>query len=659
MALRATGIVVFAELFLLCIGSNAGNNLTSAAPSAQAPRYVTTTACIQCHQTQYAAWSNSHHSWAWREPTRESIKADFGNSEFEHAGFTYRFDSDDDAFYVIADGPDGNAKRYRIHSVVGVTPLQQYLVETEAGRLQALDVAWDTERDRWYHLYPGEDTSAGNGLHWAGSYKNWNARCAECHATDFKKNYEPQTDHYRSTQAEIGVGCEACHGTGEAHFDWANTPDNFEQNAWVGVDDRGLAAAYKPDDAASQVNLCAACHSRREPLGADSPPPGSDFNDHYRLALLRDGLYFADGQILDEVYVLGSFLQSKMHAKGVRCTNCHDAHSYALKLPGNAVCTQCHNPAGNSAFASLKPADYDSKAHHFHEPDTEAAACKTCHMPERHYMVVDGRRDHSFRIPRPLLSAKLGSPDVCVDCHRGKTAEWAAGEIKARLPASRADESHFGEVFLSGSSPQDAGKRRQLMGLALDAKWPAIVRASALSRLSDSTMQPEWAQAVTLLSDDSPWVRSAAICVLRSAPGARRAEWLGPLLADPTRSVRIEAAKALLGVPREQIPEAAWPALNAAMEELQRSLASKADFPENQLVIGGVALTLRNLPAAVNAFQRAVEMDPQLIQAWMMLARIHAAVGDRDAVLKTLQQAVASNPADHSLKQALAELGSR
>jgi hypothetical protein len=420
-----------------------------------------------------------------------------------------------------------------------------------------------------------------------------------------------------------------------------------------------LTVAYLPGDAVSQVNLCAACHSRREPLGADSPPPGSNFNDHYRLALLRDGLYFPDGQILDEVYVLGSFLQSKMHASGVRCTNCHDAHSYELKLPGNAVCTQCHNPAGNPVFASLKPADYDSTAHHFHEPGTEAAACKTCHMPERNYMVVDSRRDHGFRIPQPLLSAKLRSPDVCVGCHRGKTAEWAAGEIKARLPASRADESHFGEIFFSGSSPQHPTKRRQLMDLALDAGLPAIVRASALSRLSDSAIQAEWAQAVTLLNDDSPWVRSAAIGVLRSAPGVRRAEWLGPLLIDPTRSVRIEAAKALLGVPREQMPEAARPALNAAMGELQRSLASKADFPENQLVIGGVALTLRNLPAAVNAFQRAVQMDPQLIQAWMVLARIHAAVGDRDAVRKTLEKAIARNPTDRGLKQALAQLGSR
>ena len=560
---------------------------------------------------------------------------------------------------MVADGPDGNARRYPIHSVVGVTPLQQYLVETEPGRLQALDVAWDTEQRRWYHLYPTEDTSAGNGLHWSGSYKNWNARCAECHATDFKKNYEPREDRYRSTQAETGVGCEACHGPGEAHVVWANEADGFELGKWLKADGKGLSAAYKTEDAASQINLCAACHSRREPLGADSPAPGSDFNDHYRLALLRDGQYFPDGQILDEVYVLGSFLQSKMHANGVGCTNCHDAHSYELKLPGNAVCTQCHNTAGNLAFPTLKRADYGSTAHHFHEPGTEAAACKTCHMPERDYMVVDGRRDHSFRIPRPLLSAKLGSPDVCVECHEDESAEWAAVEIKRRLQSSRDDESHFGEIFLSGSNPRDPATRRQLMGLAVDVGLPALVRASALFRLSDSTMDTEWAQAVKLLNDNDALVRSAAIGVMRSSPGSRRAEWLRPLLKDPTRSVRIEAAKALLGVPRDEIPEAAQPALNAAMMEFQRSLASKADFPENQLVIGGVALTLRSLPAAVNAFQRAVDMDPQLTQAWMMLARIQAAVGDRDAVRETLEHAVARNPTDHSLEQALAELGPR
>ena len=50
-------------------------------------------------------------------------------------------------------------------------------------------------------------------------------------------------------------------------------------------------------------------------------------------------------------------------------------------------------------------------------------------MPERTYMVVDKRHDHSFRIPRPDLSVTLGTPNACNDCHTDKPADWAAAAI--------------------------------------------------------------------------------------------------------------------------------------------------------------------------------------------------------------------------------------
>jgi predicted CXXCH cytochrome family protein len=624
-----------------------------AAESKHPPGFVTSQACAGCHQQQFAAWSGSHHSRALREPLRDNVLGDFGNAALEHKGFRYRFNEEEGEYFITADGPDGKAKRYRIRYVVGVTPLQQYLVATGGGRLQALDVAWDTERKRWYHLYPGEDTSAGNGLHWSGSYKNWNARCAECHVTAFEKNYDPRTDSYRSRQAEIGVGCEACHGPGEAHVAWAEKPDAFDSTRWTRVSANGLTPVLTAGGAAAEINLCAACHSRREPLGADSPPPGAPLDDHYRLALLRDGLYFPDGQIRDEVYVYGSFVQSKMYAAGVRCTNCHQPHGYALKLEGNALCTQCHSIGGNEAFPTLTKAEYDAPAHHFHPQGSEASACKSCHMSKRYYMVVDGRRDHSFRVPRPDLSAKLGVPDPCIRCHQDQTPEWAARQIKARYPNGRSGEPHFGEVFAAAGQPMSEQDTQRLVTLASDRSMAAIVRASAVQRLA-AFGKPEHADRLAgLLADDSAWVRISAIGLQRSLPHQRRMKNLGPLLRDARRSVRIEAAKALLDVPPAAIPEDAREPLRAAMDELQKSLYAKADFPENQMVIGGVALTRRNLPAAAGAFRRAVDMDPQLVQAWIMLARIQAVQGDRAAVSETLRQAIRQNPDSNQIRQAL------
>ncbi len=629
--------------------------LLNAGEAVNPPGYVTSQVCAECHEREYADWSDSHHSWAWREPARENVLGDFNDATFEHKGFRYHFQTDNGSYFIVADSPDGEAMRYRVRYTVGVTPLQQYLVETGSGRLQALDVAWDTERKRWYHLYPTQDVSAGNGMHWMGSYKNWNARCAECHATDFQKYYEPLENKYSSLQAEIGVGCEACHGPGEAHLAWARQPKRFDRMRWAGVDALGLTSA---SSAMVEIDLCAACHSRREPLGADSPPPGAAFDDHYRLALLRDGLYFPDGQIRDEVYVYGSFLQSKMYASGVRCTHCHEPHGVALKLEGNALCTQCHNAQGNPAFPTLRKAEYDTPAHHFHDQHSDASACKNCHMPQRNYMVVDGRRDHSFRIPRPDLSVKLDTPDPCTQCHQGKTPEWAVQQIKIRFLKSRNGEPHFAELFAAAGEAKSKQSAHQLLTLASNRDMPAIVRASALQRMMPGAIVVQEDDLASLMNDESALVRMAAIGLQRSLSEHDRTKILLTLLSDPMRSVHIETAKAFLGMPEKDLPEHARIPLQKAMGELQRSLHAKADFPEIQMVLGGVALTMRNLPAATSAFRRAVEMDPQLIQAWLMLARIQAVEGDRAGVSDTLTTAIRKNPDSDELRQVLREMNS-
>jgi predicted CXXCH cytochrome family protein len=625
------------------------------AQAGEKPTFVTSPACADCHTDAYQAWRDSHHGWAWREPSPGNVLGDFADASFTHHGFTYRFHSEDGRYFITADNAKGEPERFEVRYTVGVTPLQQYLVETGKGHLQSLDVVWDTERRRWFHLYPDSDTSAGNGMHWGGRYKNWNARCAECHATDFRKHYDARADTYHSTQAEIGVGCEACHGPGQAHLAWASAPAEFDPASWLGVDAQGLVDTYQATDSASRINLCVACHARREPLGGDSPPPGAAFDQHYRLSLLRDGLYFADGQIHDEVYVYGSFLQSKMYDRGVQCGDCHDSHSGALHQQGNAVCTQCHNPQGNPRFPSLPRKSYDAATHHFHEPGSAGAACVSCHMPERNYMVVDPRRDHSFRVPRPDLAVTLGTPEPCTGCHQDRDAQWAADEVLARFPAGRSGQAHFAQLF-AAADRGDATAAAALIRLADDPTQPAILRASALDRLGRLSGQLEAQQVRRWLNDANPWVRTAAIGLATRVPGDGRMALLQPLLSDPVRSVRIQAVKRFLDVPADTLDSATRAALRTAMAELQRSLAARADFPEIQMVIGGVALTLRNLPAASGAFQRAVEMDPQLVDAWLMLARIHAATGDLEKVRSILEKGVANNPDDPVLQQALSEL---
>ena len=164
--------------------------------------------CRDCHTKAAEAWEGSHHAKAWTAPTAENIVADFNNTEFRHDGTLTRFRVEHGEHIVTVTEKDGVTTEYTVHSVAGIEPLQQYLLETEPGRIQSFDVVWDTVEKEWFHLYPDQDLPPDDGYHWTGPYKNWNARCAECHATGFEKNYSPVERSYSSTPVEIGVGCE-------------------------------------------------------------------------------------------------------------------------------------------------------------------------------------------------------------------------------------------------------------------------------------------------------------------------------------------------------------------------------------------------------------------------------------------------------------------
>ena len=379
------------------------------------------------------------------------------------------------------EGRDGKPAEFEVKYTFGVAPLQQYLVEFPGGRLQAPTVAWDTERKRWFALYPNDRHAPDDPLHSTGRYQNWNLMCSECHSTDLRRNYDAKADTYDTKWAEVSVGCQACHGPGSAHVAWAKAAagkDGNKDNKGLDAHTLGLVVDFRGNDSRYQVDACAPCHSRRQRL-TDAELPGKPFLDNYHPALLREGLYYADGQQQDEVYVWGSFLQSRMYAQGVRCTDCHDPHGLGLKANGNALCAQCHQPAGNARFPTLAKKDYDTEAHHHHPPGSAGAQCANCHMPAKNYMVIDARPDHSFRVPRPDLTVKIGTPNACNGCHDRKTPQWAADAVAQWFGPNRRQEPVFGEVFAAARRGAPAALSG-LDAIVADRAQPAIVRATAL-----------------------------------------------------------------------------------------------------------------------------------------------------------------------------------
>ncbi|MFO1209645.1 MAG: multiheme c-type cytochrome [Amaricoccus sp.] len=624
-------------------------------PASQPPHYVGSAGCIACHGEEAGLWKGSDHQLAWTLPGPDTVLGDFADASFESRGVTSRFTTEGGKYFVETGDGAGGRRKYEVVGVAGIRPLQQYLLSPEPGRTQAFDIAWDTVQHRWYDLYPDQMLQPHDGLHWTGPYKSWEARCAECHATGYSRNYQPASNSYRPHAAEIGVGCEACHGPGEAHAAWAKDPDGYDPKLWPGLTPHGLTV----DLAASaevQIEQCAGCHSRREDLRDGNPLPGTPYHDSYTLSLLREGTYEADGTILAEDYELGSFLQAKMYARGVRCSDCHDPHSLELKAEGNAVCAQCHSPAGNPRFPTLRKALYDDPSHTFHAIGTPGAECKSCHMPERVYMGIDWRRDHGFRVPRPDVSMQTGGPNACTDCHKDKDAAWAAAEIAKRFPES----THRGPSFattIAAARWDPSARVDDLVALAGTTGTAGIVRATALDMLTPVADAAVADRVAPLLADPDPLVRAAAAGAQRAVPPDARLARLAPVLGDPLASVRVEAAKAMLGADPSTGTDEARQALARATAEWQASVALRQDFPETHMQMAGAALQTRNLPAAEAAFREAVAMDPQLVAGWSMIAQIRAATGDAAGARQAVADGLAANPGQPDLTAMQGQLG--
>ena len=653
----AAGAALVAAVLLGALAAHVPAQPRSAA-SADA---VGTAACAGCHAKEYEAWRGSQHDRAMEEANERTVLGDFGGARFTHGGVTSRFFRRDGRYFVNTDGPGGKLADFEVRYTFGVHPLQQYLVELPGGRLQALGIAWDARPkaqggQRWFHLYPDRKLGAGNPLHWTGIDQNWNYQCADCHSTNLRKNYDEATRTYETTWSEIDVGCEACHGPGARHAAWAKLDaaarradaskglavalDERRGVAWAIDPATGSAARSAPRTSNRELETCARCHSRRGQFD-DSWHPGSPFGDAYRLALIEPGLYHADGQMRDEVYVHGSFLQSRMHAKGVTCSDCHDPHTQKLRAPGNAVCGQCHAPAR-----------FDAPAHHRHAAGSPGAACAACHMPTTTYMVVDPRHDHSMRIPRPDRSVALGTPNACTGCHPKEGAKWAADAVARWYPQRKPGFQTWAEAFAAGDAGAP-GAQAALAAVVNDPSLPAIARASAIPRLVRHPGRATLPALEKALADPDPIVRLAAASALRDADPALRARRLPKLLADPVRVVRIEAARRLAGVPESRLAADDRARFAKAIDEYLASLRYNADRPEAQTELGGYHLARGEAAAAAAAYRRALALDPTYVAASVNLADLLRGMGREREAEAALRDAIRADPTAAAPRHAL------
>jgi len=591
-----------------------------------------------------------------------TVLGDFSGVSLEHFGVLSTFTRRGDSFVVRTEGADGALHDYEVAYTFGVRPLQQYLVRLPGGRLQALSLAWDSRPraaggQRWFDLVPGERVPPADVLHWTKPSHTWNAQCAECHSTNLRKGYDAATDAYTTTWSDLDVGCEACHGPGSLHAAWAESAAKApaaqsgdgargpsaglrrsQPARWVLDPGAAIARREPPRSEHAEVEACAPCHARRATL-REGRLPNQPLLDTHRPALLEEGLYEDDGQMRDEVYNWGSFLQSPMYAAGVTCSDCHDPHSLELRAEGDALCARCHRP---EVFAT--------PAHHHHPPESAGARCVACHMPARTYMVVDVRHDHSFRVPRPDLSVALGTPNACTDCHAKRPAGWAAARVAQWFPSGRGGRPHYAEALHAGRvGSADAVPR--LAGVAQDSREPAIVRASAVARLAG---QAGGADAVLgAASDPDPLLRLAALDAGAQLDAATRLSAFAPLLRDPLRAVRIEAGRLLADVPPAQWRAGDRTALADALAEYRAAQLVHADQPEAHVNLGVLHARLGELDAARAEYETAIRLGPYFVPAQVNLADLDRLQGRDEEGVAALRRALEIAPQQAEVHYAL------
>ena len=626
-------------------------------PGIEAADFVGSPACAECHLAQYEKWQDSHHDLAMQEANAKTVLGNFDGQTVSIFGVKSRFFRRDGEYWVETENSSGETEAFKVAYTFGVHPLQQYLLEFPRGQFQALSIAWDARAakeggQRWFHLYPDEHIRHDDPLHWTGRLQNWNFMCAECHSTNLQKNYSANDDSYATTWSEIDVACESCHGPGSIHIARAND-DDYDAGAGLvlSLDDHGSAVWQMNDQtgiaelseltrpALVQPESCGRCHSRRGTI-SQAYEYGKPLLDTHMPALLDQGLYHADGQILDEVYVYGSFLQSKMYRAGVTCSDCHDPHSIELRISGDVsnVCSQCHAPA---RFANSD--------HHFHA--SGEVQCVDCHMPASNYMVVDPRRDHSFRVPRPDLSEEIGGPNACTGCHSEESNDWASAAVKKWYGAARAATPHYGQALHAGR--ENTANQRELVRALIDERdVPGIVKATAYELMTWPVDESDVERLGKGLASIESLERVGVLRQLELWPPDVRVRLATPLLSDPVRAVRIAAVNTLAGS-QDLLRQGQRAGFDAAAIEYVEAQQSSAEHPGAQTNLGNFYRDMGNLAAADEAYANALAIQPRWTSARINRADLYRLRGQDSESIDELSAGLRLDANDADLNHAM------
>lgn len=586
--------------------------------------YVGDQSCKKCHATEFKEWKKSDHYMSMLPPNDSTVVGDFNNVTFTADGITSRFFKKGSKFYINTEGDDGVNHDFEVKYIFGFTPLQQYLVQFPDGRMQVPRLSYDVIKKKWFNQYAGQKIPSHDWLHWTGNAQNWNTMCATCHSTNLRKNYDVNTDTYKTSYNIINVSCESCHGAGMQHVDFINSSDYKSGKKIVG----SYLKLHKKTNQTELLNTCAPCHTRISEVNT-THIESKELMDNYIPQIPDVEFYHADGQIKDEDYEYTSFLQSKMYSVGVKCTDCHNPHTSKLKRIGNLTCTQCH--------VTTK---YDVPSHTFHPKGSPSSQCINCHMLSKVYMGNDLRHDHSFRVPRPDLSVKYGTPNACSNCHKDKSEKVLADAVVKWYGPKR--KYHFADDLIPGSK-LDANSEMHLQKLIDNKFVPKIIKATATFYLGNIATQTSLNTILIRLTSKDAQIRYRALRSLSTFPAESWKSKACPLLTDKVRAVRIAAADLFTSLPVDQMPSEYAKSFLEAQNELEKSLISQTDFSIGNVMLADFYLKLKEYQKAEKFYLRGLKKDSNMNYALLNLSAVYNAQGKNKQALQALESAIVND----------------
>jgi tetratricopeptide (TPR) repeat protein len=333
----------------------------------------------------------------------------------------------------------------------------------------------------------------------------------------------------------------------------------------------------------------------------------------------------------------------------VKCNDCHNVHSGKLLFEDNKLCTQCHIAE-----------NYDVPTHTHHKDFGEngeslisvagvkfdvgsGTLCINCHMHGQNFMGVDYRRDHSFRIPRPDLSEKLGTPNACNQCHKDKSNQWAQSNIEKWFGESRPFQ--YGEVFDKAAS-MDPSADVRLTKMIHDDLFSPPIRAIAMSMLVADDISNNKTISNGLQSTEAA-IRIAAIQRL-NINSRENLDKLATLLNDDLKAVRLAAFQRIIDIDTNLLTPKQRLAFKNVEQENYKALLYNSDFPVGKYNLANYYQIVKQYEKAEKLYLAAIEQDAELSAAKMNLANLYSKMGRPKDAESLLQQYVQENPNDGS-----------